>query len=221
MYRALLFKELREVWWTGAIAFLVLCCVVWDQVGLDIDVLTFRLVLPSYVRVPFQSDDMESAVTAVSACLAVVLALWQTLGESVRGTWRYLRHRPIRFSRLLLTKMAAGLGVLLVSTGAPIALYLRWAMSEDLHGSPFDWQMAAPTLSAWLFAPTAYLAAYLVGIRQARWFGSRLWPLALAILLPLGHAQFGARVPGIGYITLLCDALLFGGIFYAAGEHDD
>jgi len=221
MYRALLFKELREVWWTGAIASVILCCVVANEVGLSLDVETYRPTLPSYVIVPFQTDGMESSVTVVSAALAVVLGLWQTLGESVRGTWRYLRHRPIRFSMLLLTKMATGLGILFISTGAPIAIYLWWAMSEDLHGSPFEWRMAAPTLSGWLVSSTVYLAAFLFGIRQARWFGSWLWPLALPLPLLFASAQFGARIPGVNYITLLCDFLLFGGILYAAGERDD
>jgi len=37
MYKALVFKEWRELWWTGAIAFAVLCCVVFDEVGLALD----------------------------------------------------------------------------------------------------------------------------------------------------------------------------------------
>src|SRR5258707_1626741 len=155
MYRALVFKEWRELWWTGAVALAVLGYVVWYEVDPFNDVEHL-----GHSQIPFRSDAMQLVVSSVSCCLAVVLGLWQTLGESVRGTWRYLRQRPMPFSQLLLTKLAAGAGLLVVSTGVPLALYLMWAASEGWHGSPFEWEMVVPTLLGWGASLAVYLAAF-------------------------------------------------------------
>ena len=238
MYRALVFKEWRELWWTGAVALVVLCCVVWNEIGLSVDLETFAVTRHDINQIPFRSENMQGAVTVVSCCLAVVLGLWQTLGESVRGTWRYLRQRPIPFSRLLLTKGAAGIGLLFFSTGVPLAVYLMWAASEGWHSSPFEWQMAAPTFLGWASSTAAYLAAFLVGIREARWYGSRLWPAAPVVILYLYFGQFEASSfpAGILYlyfgqfeassfpaggVILAVAMVLVGAILYAASERDD
>lgn len=218
MYRALAFKELRETWWTGAIAAIVLCSVVWEDVGLNGDFATLRITWRPN-RIPFQYSDIQSALPIVAACLAVVLGLWQTLGESVRGTWRFLRQRPIPLPRLLLVKMGAGLALLYASTAIPFGLYLAWAVSERMHSSPFVWRMALPTCLAWLAASAVYLASFLVGIREARWYGSRLWPLAPAFLLMLLVTEepqlYAAK------LTALADGLLLAAILYVARERND
>jgi len=221
MYTALVLKEWRELWWTGAVALVVLCCVVWDEVGLFLDFEHFDITRRQLSQIPFRSDDMQMAVTSVACCLAVVLGLWQTLGESVRGTWRYLRQRPISFSRLLLIKVAAGLGLLLVGTGMPLALYLMWALSEGLHSSPFEWEMAAPTLFGWAASTAVYLAAFLVGIREARWYGSRLWPAAPVVVLYLFFGQFETSLYTFAAALMVVALALLGSILYAAGERDD
>jgi hypothetical protein len=42
--------------------------------------------------------------------------------------------------------------------------------------------MTTPAFQIWLLMPLAYLGAFASGIRQARWFGSRLLPLvAMAV----------------------------------------
>jgi hypothetical protein len=221
MYRALVLKEWRELWWTGAIALVVLCGVVWNEVGLTFDLENFRIARRELHRIPFRSDDMLGAVTSVAGCLATVLGLWQTLGESVRGTWRYLRQRPIPFARLLLTKAAAGLGILFFSTGVPFALYVMWAASEGWHASPFEWEMAAPTFFGWAGSAAVYLAAFLIGIREARWYGSRLWPAAPVGVLYLFFGQFGTSSYPVGSVTLVVVVVLLGAILYAASERDD
>lgn len=221
MYKALVFKEWRELWWTGAVALVVLCCVVWDEVGLFADLENFVITRRDTGRIPFRSDDMQMAVTSVSCCLAVVLGLWQTLGESVRGTWRYLRQRPIRFSALLMTKLAAGLGLLFFSTGVPFVVYLTWAASDGLHSSPFEWEMAAPTFVGWASSTAVFLTAFLIGIREARWYGSRIWPAAPVVVLYLYFGQFEtSSIPAAGTILLLTIVLL-GAILFAASERDD
>ncbi len=238
MYRALVFKELRELWWTGAVAFLVMGTVVWSEIGPSIDLETLAAIRHDITQVPFRSDDMQLAVTGVACGLAVALGVWQTLGESVRGTWRFLRARPIPFTHLLLIKMASGLGILFVSTGMPFAVYLTWAASEGWHASPFEWQMAAPTFFGWTGSVAVYLAAFLVGIRQARWYGSRLWPAvpvgvlfmlfdqsgsssSPAAVLYLFMLSFGASWFSMVEVTVVVVTVLFGAILYAASERDD
>jgi|SRR5579863_2384523 len=221
MYKALVFKEWRELWWTGAIAFGVLVCVVWNEIGPYVDLERLVIIRHDINQIPFRSDDMQVGITSVSCCLAVVLGLWQTLGESMWGTWRYLRQRPISFPRLLLTKLSAGLGLLLVSTGIPFAAYLTWAASEGWHSSPFEWQMAEPTFCGWVGSTAVYLAAFLVGIREARWYGSRLWPFAPVVVLYLYFGQFGMSSYPMGAMTMVAAVALVGSILYAASERDD
>jgi hypothetical protein len=66
-----------------------------------------------------------------------------------------------------------------------------WAVSEGLHSSPFEWERAAPTLFGWAASTAVYLAAFLMGIREARWFGSRLWPAAPVFVLCLFFSHIG------------------------------
>jgi ABC-type transport system involved in multi-copper enzyme maturation permease subunit len=221
MYKALIFKEWRELWWTGAIALVVLSCVVFDEVGFVLDLEKIAIVRRDTGRIPFRSDDMQLAVTSVSFCLAIVLGLGQTLGESVRGTWRYLRQRPISFSRLLMTKIIAGLGLLVFSTGVPLALYLIWAASDGLHSSPFEWQMAVPTFVGWTSSAAVFLTAFLIGLREARWYGSRLWPAAPVVVLYLYFGQFQTNAIPAGGAILLLTAALLGAIVFSANERDD
>ena len=108
-----------------------------------------------------------------------------------------------------MTKLIAGLGLLLVSTGVPFVLYLIWACVGGIHSSPFEWQMAAPTFIGWASSAAVFLTAFLIGIREARWYGSRLWPAAPVVVLYLYFGQFQTNaIPAMGAIVLLTAALL-------------
>lgn len=182
MYRALAFKELRETAWIGALVFGTLLLVVLDQMGYFG---FWRLLLLSENqqqpfsphKIPFIHGNLQIGVAIAAAAGATALGFWQMLGESVRGTWLFLLHRPISRARVLLTKLAAGGMLLLLAAALPVLILALWAAVPGTHASPFVWGMTAHVFRLCFGATAMYLAACLCGLRPARWYGSRLLPL--------------------------------------------
>lgn len=222
MYRALIIKELKETWWLGAIAFMLLGVQLWSAVGLNADLETFSIVwYPGRRgRVPFLQTDFGQ-IAAMSACaLAVFVAVFQTFGESFRGTWVFLLHRPIERWRILLVKLLTGLAVTLVLTGVPILLYAWWAATPGMHASPFAWWMTRQTWMIWLTSVPLYLGTFLCGMRDARWYGTRFLPLASVIFLPVVVEEFHlATAPALA-LNALAVAVLVPSILEATRTKD-
>src|SRR5437867_2133155 len=71
--------------------------------------------------------------------------------------------------------------VLLFLCSVPPVLFLAWwAVTPGHHPSPFLWSMTDQTFRLILATPLLYLGAFLSGLRPARWWGTRLLPLACA-----------------------------------------
>jgi hypothetical protein len=66
-----------------------------------------------------------------------------------------------------------------------IILYALWISRPGRLAAPFYWSMTAGAWQVWFLLPLIYSAAFLSGIRPARWFGSRLGPLVGAMLVSL------------------------------------
>jgi hypothetical protein len=113
----------------------------------------------------------------------------------------------------------AGLGLYLVTAAPPILLYAGWAATPGTHASPFQWSMTLGAWQIWLAITGLYLAAFLVGIRPARWFGSRLLPLVSVGVLVL----FLCMLPWWLWSmvsALALDACLVGTILFVAHSRD-
>jgi hypothetical protein len=94
-------------------------------------------------------------------------------------------------------------------------LYSWWAATPGHHPSPFAWSMATPAWVLTFLMPLLYLGAFLSGLRPARWFGTRLLPLAgsvgYVVLLdtlpwwsfgfPLAVVLYGLLVANICYVA--------------------
>lgn len=185
MWKALAFKEARENLWLGAAGLAILLFVVANQIGWD-DSLPSSYGFPSFGtasgQIPFVADDFAIGVAAVAALLAVALGFHQTLGETLHGTYLLLFHLPVSRRRLVWVKLAAGLTVYAACTVPPVLLFAVWAATPGTHASPFAWSMTWPVWRILLSMTMLYLAAFLCGLRPARWFGSRLLPLVVAAL---------------------------------------
>jgi hypothetical protein len=118
----------------------------------------------------------------IGAALAITLGFRQSAWDPSQGTAQYLLHLPLTRRTIFLTKLATGISLLLVCTLLPILIYATWAAMPATHAGPFEWSMTRPAFQVWLLMPIAYLGAFASGIRPARWFGSRLLPLASAAL---------------------------------------
>jgi hypothetical protein len=216
MLRAMLSKELRETLWIAGLALVVYMYYVTEQMGL-------RMLPWSYnlgQGIPFVGSGFLASFTTICVLFAVVLGFRQTLGESARGTWLFLLHRPAQRCSLLGLKMAVGLGLYFLCAAVPILVFAWWAATPGTHASPFEWSMTLPAWRVWLSLAAVYLGAFLSGIRPARWFGSRLLPLVAAGLL-VGSIQMAPWwwLLGLACVAVL-DAWLIASIFYTARARD-
>jgi hypothetical protein len=216
MLTAMVRKELRETLGLAAIGLLAYLYFVTGQMGIPL--------LPwsggRGYGIPFVYEAFVSMFWIVSVALAIGLGLRQSAAESLRGTWLFLLHRPAHRSRLIGVKLAVGALVYLICGALPILLYGVWAATPGTHASPFWWSMTLGAWQAWLSAASLYFAAFLVGIRGARWFGSRLFTLAAAMLLVI-VIQIEPWWWLLGTASLLLlDAWLILSILYVARTRD-
>jgi hypothetical protein len=228
MYKALAFKELRETAWIGGLMLAAMSLVVLEHMDHTLwpdrfFVTHFGGAADDAYRprpIPFVHQGLQEMLNIISCSGAIALGFWQVLGESFRGTWHFLLHRPAPRHCLIATKLAVGCGLLLAAVGLPVLVLAIWAAIPGTHASPFYWSM---THLAWRLcaASTAiYLAAFLCGLREARWYGTRLLPLAAAGIV---MAWINATVwwPLSGWLIILgCDALYLTAIVSTAKERE-
>jgi hypothetical protein len=220
MSSPLFYKELREIWWMGLIALVVVAFIVFDAMGVELGhdwrIQWFRKRGQS----PFIGQhDFAANVGFTVLCLGGALGLWQTLVESVGGTWSYLLQRPIARRRVVATKLVAGMTLLVVSIGLPLLGYFLWALS-GAHGAPFELWMTEDTLRFWATGTVGYLAAFLIGIRTARVYVSRLWPLVPVWLIFAAQFEYELS-PTIGWWLVFVGAIFsLPSIFFAALDRD-
>jgi len=226
MYRELALKEFREIWWLGVAAFLFVGAAVWDGMGLTFDPARLRIMSmaelnPAYRhKIPFLHGDLQQFVMMGGGMLAIGLGLWQTLGELFRGTWKFLLHRPLPRQTVILTKVATGMAVLLVATGLPILIYAGWAATPGTHASPFEWWMTSQTWLLWAACMPLYLSAFLCGLREARWYGSRFFPVVPFLFLAIAPFELSWWPSAIWGLIIASDLLLFGALLFAARERE-
>ncbi len=182
MIRALAIKEWRETWAFGALALGIYLIYLASFTGLSAPV--FR-AMPWGSRatgkppeLPFIVDNFTPMLGVVGCLLAIALGLRQSAWEPHQGTSLYLLHLPLPRRTILATKLLTGVGLLLACALVPILLYGTWAAWPRTHAGPFEWSMTADAFRVWAMTPLVYLAAFASGIRPARWFGTRLLPLA-------------------------------------------
>jgi ABC-type transport system involved in multi-copper enzyme maturation permease subunit len=212
----MLYKELRETIWIALLGILVQGYFVVQLMNVD----WMTLSTMGRQGIPFVSDGFLGAFAAVAVIMAGVLGFRQTIAESSRGTWLFLLHRPAPQWQLLGMKILAGTGVYLAASAVPVLVYAWWAASPGTHASPFEWSMTLLCWQGWISITGVYLAAFLSGIRPARWFGTRLAPLVGAgvLLAPIQVVPhwwiFGLAA------VLLVDAWLVGTILFVARMRD-
>jgi len=219
-YKALAIKELREIWWIGALAGGAILVIALAMMGWDLDDRPPFVTKHPARGIPFLTEDWPLVVLIVGGIAAAVMALWQTLGESIQGTWGFLLHRPLPRRDLLLGKMLIGCTLLLVCTGIPILIFGLWASTPGTHASPFEWWMAGPTVRAWGYLVVFYLASFLCGLRPARWWVSRFFPVVPVLFPFVILFVFPWIAWPMWLVTILLTALYLSANFYAASVRD-
>lgn len=215
MYAALAAKELRENAAIGFLAIGALTLAVLSYTGCDMMALKWGGV----DAVPFLESGFMNWFAGISFAFAIVLGFRQAAWESIRGTSVFLLHRPMDHRRMYATKIAIGLAMVLTLTGLALAIYALWAATPGTHASPFAWSWTTSCWIVWFAATMGYCAAFLAGVRPARWFGSRLLPL-LAVIFPVAMAM--SPFPSIVRIAIvICmDAILLVAIAFVVRSRD-
>src|ERR1700679_3491019 len=94
--------------------------------------------------IPFVQGNFLPLLFFGGVALALVLGFRQSAWEPSQGTALYLLHLPLPRPTLFMTKLATGIGILLLCTLLPILLYGTWAAWPGTHPGPFEWSMTAP-----------------------------------------------------------------------------
>lgn len=177
MLRALIWKEVREIWVIAAVGLAINYWIVVGAMG-------FQLGFVSNPdSSPFGSNDSTiTSVTVLSSLVALILGWWQNYHEEIRETRRFLYHRPLKQMRIIAIKAIVGLSTSLLIAVIPILHYTLWAATPGTHPSPFYWWMTAWFLACIAAIPLLYLGGFLGGLAPNEFFGMRDFAMLAGIL---------------------------------------
>lgn len=216
MVWAMVAKELKETAWIWLLAAAALVVFALDAMRIPLlPEFARSLVLQGHygdIRIPFLGGHVASGIGWISGILGVALGIWQSFGESWRGTYPVLLHLPMPRRTIFAIKLTVGLALV---WGLPVIALLViawWASTPGTHASPFEWGMTMPAWNTWFAMPIVYLGAFATGLLPARWFGTRLFPLLTAA----GVTAFLLLASEAGSLS---SAVLFGGVLAAAAVY--
>jgi hypothetical protein len=141
----------------------------------------------------------------ISLLTSLALGFQQTLVESKHGTYLFLLHRPATRRWLVGTKLSVGLATYLICSAMPILIYGGWATRNCML---FTWPMTLSCWHTWLLMTLPYFGAFLTGMRQGRWYGTRLLPL-LAACVPIFLLENMAPQNFLRFSDLLSPCIAF------------
>jgi len=173
---------------------------------------------PGFFSLSF--DELGDVTSVAFAAVAFLLGVLETFPEKKHGTWDFLIHRGVSTDRIFAAKALSGLFLYATAVGLPFLALSLWVSRPGVLAAPVYVEMAFPGIADMLSGVAYFFAGMVVGLREARWYGSRL--------LPLGFAAWGSilirsesRFPVALLIALVVgtiSALLARGIFRAHGE---
>ncbi len=211
MLRAIVWKELRE---RLKVTFVCLVIVVAGQfISLGFQhMMSLAGVETGGSLFPF------TFFTLTSALSGLLIGRAQIVHENRGDRWGFLALRPVRRSTLFLGKAVAGILLYSVATGVPLAFVTAWMAAPGHRPLPWDPSMALPGVADMLCGLVYYFAAMLVGMREAKWYGSRFLPLGAAIacsgvILYVSHFWQALAVVAIGVavVGMAAAATVIGG----------
>ncbi|MBI4603126.1 MAG: hypothetical protein HY721_14300 [Planctomycetes bacterium] len=123
----------------------------------------------------------SGVATASAAAGGLLLGILQVAFEAGRDRWAFLVHRPVSRTAIFLGKALAGLGLLFLATGLPLAAAASWCALSERWTAPFYLPMALPGAADLVAGAACYFAGMLIALRDARWYGSRVLALGPAI----------------------------------------
>ena len=92
----------------------------------------------------------------------------------------FVVHRPIARREIFIAKAAAGLLTIYIALASPAIYVVAWAATPGHIPTPFQWRSTLPLIADLVNVGPFYFAGIVLGMRKARWFGSRVLPFGLA-----------------------------------------
>lgn len=132
---------------------------------------------------PFQSSDSIMYLVLITLATALVVGFRQTVPEDLQRTYLYLLHLPTTRRAIILVKVMVGATAVFVVAALPIVVIGLWATTPGSLPGPYTWRMTEPAWQVAVSGVLVYLAVFLSGLRPARWWFSRLFPIVTALLL--------------------------------------
>jgi hypothetical protein len=140
---------------------------------------------------PLLASSLLQEAAFFCAIFGAALGWLQTRNEAHRDLWAFLIHRPVTRGEIFRAKSIAGLCLYFLGAGLPPAVLVLVVRTPGHVAAPFEWAMVLPLVSIVLSGVAFYFAGLLTGLRQARWYGSRGFGLAPALLA--SFAAFGMQ----------------------------
>jgi hypothetical protein len=226
--KQLLYKEWREHFKTALIGLAIFALLLTLQVRSGATQLqNFALggdsqSLASWVQ-PLLSDALLKEAVFFCAIFGALLGWLQIQAEKHPDLRAFLLHRPVARTTLLWSKLICGAGLYALGAGVPLAGLVIYAVTPGHVAAPFEWAMVLPGLNAFLLGLVFYAAGLLTALRPARWYGSRMFGLAPALIawgclfeLP----EFWQSLAVIGLAGAILGVAVWGG-FQTGGDYSN
>jgi len=131
---------------------------------------------------PLLATNLLTEAAFFCAIFGAGLGWLQTRNEAHLDLWAFLIHRPVTRTEIFRGKTIAGLCLYVLGAGLPLLILVAVVVTPGHVAAPFEWAMVVPLVLIFLAGVAFYFAGLLTGLRQARWFASRSFGLALAII---------------------------------------
>jgi hypothetical protein len=170
-FKAAFRKELRQGIGWGGLGFII------ASAGF---IFSLKLLSDEFVK------ELPFGFTAVILpFIGLMTGLAQAIPENRGDRWSFFAHRPANRSTLFLAKALAGLTLYTAATLLPLAVATTWMAIPGHLAMPFDWRMALPGLADLLCGIAWYFSGLFIGMRDARWLGSRVAAVGAPFIVSL------------------------------------
>lgn len=218
--RALIWKEVRGNLGVLAIGLIVLALWLMRLVESSLSVASDSLKLTETTEVMLYA--------LIAGSFSTLYGFWSAHGESRDQRWHYLLFRPMSRRAVMLSKIIAGAMTCGATTLLPVLVYVAYLQVPGAMLAPFDLRMTIPMLTAWMWTLPLFVGAIWSGLRDARWWWSKSWPV-LAVLfagfwvwfLPMSDREaFEFSLANSSLAWIGCMVTLITSLLYVTEEQD-
>jgi hypothetical protein len=168
-------------------------------------------------------NGINEVVAFAAPIIGGALGFLQIMPEQSRDRWAFFMHRPASRLALFAGKISAGIALFLAATIVPFTAIVLWIRVPGHVAGPFEWAMAEAGFASIAIGIMFYFAGLLVGLRRARWYGSRLMPFAAVIagafLVTGGVDEFWQALATAGLFSALLGLAAWQAFRTEAGDH--